>query len=92
MVKIIRHSVSLSKIKDGDILVAVTTHPEYVPAMKKSAAIVTDEGGITSHAAIVARELGKPCIVAAKNATRVLKDGDRIEVDAFRGIIKKFFT
>ena len=92
VVKIIRHSVSLSKIKDGDILVAVTTHPEYVPAMKKSAAIVTDEGGITSHAAIVARELGKPCIVAAKNATRVLKDGDRIEVDAFRGIIKKFFT
>lgn len=88
-VKIVRHSVSLSKIETGDILVAVTTHPEYVPAMKKSAAIVTDEGGITSHAAIMARELHKPCIVATSNATRLLKDGDTVEVDAVRGIVEK---
>ncbi len=63
------------------------TTPEYVPAMRKSMAIVTDEGGVTCHAAIVSRELGKPCIIGTGNGTKVLKDGDIVEVDANEGII-----
>ncbi|MBI2176404.1 hypothetical protein HYU40_03610 [Candidatus Woesearchaeota archaeon] len=57
--------------------------------MQKAAAIITDEGGVTSHAAIVARELGLPCIVGAKSATKSLKDGDKVEIDAETGIIRK---
>ncbi|MBT7928370.1 phosphoenolpyruvate synthase, partial [Candidatus Peregrinibacteria bacterium] len=76
------------KVKKGDILVAVTTHPDYVPAMQKAAAIVTDEGGILSHAAIVARELGIPCIVGTGNATTVLDYGVEVEVDAEKGTVE----
>lgn len=79
----------LKKVKPGDILIAVTTHPDFVPAMRKAAAIVTDEGGITSHAAIISREFNIPCIVGTKLATKVLKDGDFVEVDASTGIVKK---
>lgn len=86
-VVIVRHTKALSRIKAGDILVALTTHPEYVPAMKKARAIVTDEGGITSHAAIVSRELHKPCVVGTKTATRIFKDGDIVEVDANKGTV-----
>ncbi|MBU1203209.1 hypothetical protein KKH39_04185 [Patescibacteria group bacterium] len=75
--------------KKGEILVTGMTRPEYVPLMKKAAAIITDEGGITCHAAIVSRELGKPCIIGTNYATKVLKDGDMVEVDASRGIVKK---
>jgi len=64
------------------------TDPRYVFAMKKAGAIVTDEGGITCHAAIVARELKKPCIIGTKIATKVLKGGDLVEVDAERGIVR----
>lgn len=88
IVKIIRTYHDIKKVQDGDILVAITTHPNYLPAMKKAAAFVTDEGGIISHAAIVAREMKKPCIVGTKIATKVLKDGDLVEVDANKGIIK----
>ncbi len=86
---IIRGVSDLNKVKKGDILVAVTTHPDYIPAMQKAVAIVTDEGGITSHAAIVARELGLPCVVGTKYATRALKDGDKVEIDAGAGIVRK---
>ncbi|MFH1181810.1 MAG: PEP/pyruvate-binding domain-containing protein [Candidatus Woesearchaeota archaeon] len=86
---IVRGVADLKKVKKGDIIVAVTTHPDYVPAMQKAAAIVTDEGGITSHAAIVARELGLPCVVGTKNATKILKDGDEIEIDAELGVLGK---
>ncbi len=79
---------AISKIKSGDILVCPMTTPEYVPAMKKAGALITDEGGITCHAAIIARELKIPCIVGTKNATQVLKDGDKVEMDAGRGTIK----
>lgn len=79
----------LPKLKKGNILVASMTRPEFISAMKKAAAFVTDEGGITSHAAIVAREMRKPCIIGTKIATQVLKDGDVVEVDATRGIVKK---
>ena len=75
-------------MKDNEILVSPMTVPDYLPAMKKAKAIITDEGGITCHAAIVSRELGIPCIVGTKIATQVLKDGDRVEVDANKGIVK----
>ncbi len=79
----------LHKVKNGSILVATATHPDYTIAMRRVNAIVTDEGGVTSHAAIVAREYKIPCIVGVKNATKILKNGDKIIVDAYLGIIKK---
>lgn len=75
--------------KKGEILVTRMTDPNYVPIMKLAKAVITDIGGITCHAAIVSRELRKPCLVGTQFATKVLKDGDLIEVDASRGIIKK---
>jgi len=88
-VKIIHSIKDLSKIKTGDILVTPMTKPDYILAMEKAAAFVTDEGGITCHAAIVAREMKKPCIISTKIATKVLKDGDLVEVDATNGTVKK---
>lgn len=78
----------LKKFKEGEILVAPETTPDFVPIMKKAIAFVTDAGGLTSHAAIVAREMKKPCIIATKIATKVLKDGDLVEVDANKGVVK----
>lgn len=89
-VAIVRGIKDLDKVKIGYILVAVTTHPDYVPAMRKSAAIVTDEGGITSHAAIIAREFGIPCIVGTQRATKILHDGDLVEVNAEEGTCRRF--
>ncbi len=89
VVRIIRTYHDIKKFAVGEILVANTTHPNYVPAMQKAVAIVTNEGGIVSHAAIVARELKKPCIVGTKTATNVFKDGDAVEVDANQGVVKK---
>jgi len=74
--------------RTGDILVTSMTRPEFVPIMRKASAIVTDEGGITCHAAIISRELNIPCIVGTKIATQVLKDGDEVEVNANEGVIK----
>ena len=76
------------KFRPGDVLVAAMTRPDFLPIMKRAGAIITDEGGLTCHAAIVARELKIPCIVGLKNATRRLKDGDRVEVDANHGFVK----
>jgi pyruvate,water dikinase len=76
-------------VKKGEILIASMTRPEFLPAMQKAAAFVTDEGGITSHAAIVSREMKKPCIIGTKIATKVFKDGDMVEVDANKGIVRK---
>lgn len=73
---------------DGDILVTINSSPNLMAFIQKSGAIVTDEGGITCHAAIVSRELGKPCIIGTKIATKVLKDGDIVEVDADQGIVR----
>ncbi|MBI3291015.1 hypothetical protein HYZ76_01900 [Candidatus Falkowbacteria bacterium] len=75
--------------KKGNILVTNETTPDFVPLMKIARAIITDIGGITSHAAIVSRELNIPCIIGTKIATKALKDGDKVEVDATNGIIKK---
>ena len=63
------------------------TQPTFAPILEKAAAVITDEGGITCHAAIIARELKKPCIIGTKIATQVFKDGDMVEVDAEQGII-----
>jgi len=86
--KIIKNIREFSKIKQGDILITPMTTPDYVSVMKKVAAIVTDEGGVTCHAAIVSREFNIPCIVGTSNATKVFSDGDLIEVDANTGIAK----
>jgi len=88
LVTIIHNKQDLCKIKEGDIFVSCMTNATYVVGMQKCAAIVTDEGGITCHAAIMARELCKPCITGTKNATRCLKDGDLVEVDAYKGIVR----
>jgi phosphohistidine swiveling domain-containing protein len=88
-VKIIIRAEEMSKMEEGDILVSIATDPDIVPAMKKAAGIVTEQGGVTSHAAIVSRELGIPCVIGTKIAARVLKDGDLVEVDANKGIVRK---
>jgi phosphohistidine swiveling domain-containing protein len=87
-VKIIKRIEEVSSLKEGEVLVSPMTIPAFLPAMKKAVGFVTDEGGITCHAAIMARELKKPCIVGTKIATKVLKNGMQIEVDANKGIIK----
>jgi phosphohistidine swiveling domain-containing protein len=89
-VTVISRIEKLKTFTKGNILVASMTAPDYLPAMKKAAAFITDEGGITCHAAIVAREMKKPCIIGTKIATQVLQDGDLVEVDADRGVVKIF--
>ena len=79
----------VNSFKKGEILVTEMTRPDVVMACRKEAAIVTDEGGITSHAAIISRELKIPCIIATHNATQVLKTGDLVDVDADKGIVRK---
>lgn len=86
-VKIIKSAKQISKIKKGDILVTLMTTPDFVPAMKKAVAIVTNSGGQTSHAAIVSRELGVPCVVGTKKATTVLENGQLITVNGALGEI-----
>lgn len=76
----------------GDILVSITSCPALMPLIEKCSAIVTDEGGVTCHAAIVSRELKKPCVMGTKYATHIFKDGDIVEVDAEKGIVKKIKT
>ena len=87
--RVISSISELSKMKDGEVLVVPSTSVDFVTAMKKSVAVVTEVGGITCHAAIVSRELGKPCVVNTLVATKVFKDGDLVEVDAERGIVRK---
>lgn len=79
----------LHKFQEGEVLVSSTTGPEMVVIMEKAAAIVTDEGGLMSHAAIVSREFGIPCVVGTKYATEAFKDGDEVEVNANNGVVKK---
>jgi len=86
---LIQNISDLKKFKKNSILVSTSTSPNLMPAIKKAKAIITDEGGVTCHAAIISRELKIPCIIGTKIATQVLEDGDRVEVDATRGIAKK---
>ena len=88
-VKIVRTNQDLNKIKDGDIMVTGMTRQDFVPALRRVSALVTDEGGMICHAAIIAREFKIPCVVGAKIATLALSDGDLVDVDADRGIIRK---
>jgi phosphohistidine swiveling domain-containing protein len=80
---------ALKLMKRSNILITSMTTVDYLPAMQKAGAIVTDDGGITCHAAIISRELGIPCIVGTKIATQIFKSGDLVEVDAERGIVRK---
>ena len=88
-VKLIATYEDFKKMEEGDVLVTPMTRPEHVPIMKKAAAIITDEGGLTCHAAIISRELGIPCIVGTQVATMILKDGELVEVDADSGVVKR---
>jgi phosphohistidine swiveling domain-containing protein len=87
--RIVKSPEDFNKIQSGDVIVTVMTTTEYTPLLPKVAAVVTDEGGITSHAAIVSRELGIPCVVGTKNATRLLRDGELVRVEATKGMIYK---
>ena len=86
-VKIVLSMSHLDKVQKGDILVTKMTTPDFVPAMQRAAAIITDEGGITAHAAIVSREMGVPCVVGTEKATHILKDGDVVTVDGSAGMV-----
>ncbi|MFA5886812.1 MAG: PEP-utilizing enzyme [Patescibacteria group bacterium] len=88
LVKVILDKSQFYKINKGDIIVTAMTSPNFLPVLKFVKGIITDEGGITCHAAIIARELRIPCIIGTKIATKILKDGDRVEMDANNGIIK----
>ncbi|KKW01090.1 MAG: hypothetical protein A2898_03790 [Candidatus Kerfeldbacteria bacterium RIFCSPLOWO2_01_FULL_48_11] len=89
IVRIVNIPQEMQKMKPGDILVAHNTNPNLVPAMKKAGALISEAGGLTCHTAIVARELRIPCIVGVPGADKVLKDGDKVEVDANEGIVRR---
>lgn len=88
IVKIVNIPSDMDKVNEGDVLVSRSTNPSLVSAMRKSAAFVTDLGGLTCHAAIIAREMRKPCVIGTKSATKVLHDGDLVEVDANNGVVR----
>lgn len=87
--RIVDNPFKVNEFNKGDILLTGMTRPDFLPLMEKSSAIVTDIGGLLCHAAIVAREIGKPCIIGTQKATKTFKEGDRIEVDANKGIVRK---
>jgi phosphohistidine swiveling domain-containing protein len=89
VVRVIMNPALMKSFHEGQILVTGMTRPDYIPYMEKAAAFITDGGGILCHAAIVAREMKKPCIVGTGIASKVLKDGDLVEVDANKGIVRK---
>ena len=88
-VKIISSTDELDKIEEGDILVTVMTTPDMVPAMKRADGIITDEGGVTCHAAIVSRELGIPCVVGTSDATKILEENEIVTLDGNKGTVYK---
>ena len=86
--RIIMNNRDFSKMQNGDVLVSTMTTPDFVVLMHTSGAIVTDIGGMLCHAAIVSREINRPCIIGTKIATQVLHDGDLVEVDADNGVVR----
>lgn len=86
--KIILSQKDFYKMKKGDILVAINTTPNYIPVIRLASAIISDEGGFLSHAAIVSRELKIPCMVGTKIATKLLKDGDTVELNLTKGVVR----
>lgn len=85
--KIARTPQESAKIQAGDFLVATMTTPDFIMAMNKAAGFITDEGGVTCHAAIIAREMNKPCIIGTRQATKILHDGDLIQLDTKNGTV-----
>ena len=90
--KIINIPQDMSKMRKGDILVAHNTNPNLVPAMKIARALVSGAGGLTCHTAIVAREFHIPSVVGISGIDKILKDGDMVEVDANKGIVRRLGT
>ncbi|MBO7713452.1 MAG: phosphoenolpyruvate synthase, partial [Methanobrevibacter sp.] len=88
-VKVILSLDELDKVQDGDVMVTTMTTPDMVPAMKRATGIVTDEGGVTCHAAIISRELGIPCVVGTGDATTTLKENDEVTADGKKGLVYK---
>ncbi|MFH1236047.1 MAG: PEP-utilizing enzyme [Parcubacteria group bacterium] len=89
IVRIVNIPQEMQKMKSGDIMVAHNTNPNLVPAMRKAGALISEAGGLTCHTAIVARELRIPCIVGVPGADKALKDGDKVEVNANQGIVRR---
>jgi pyruvate,water dikinase len=87
--RVVKSRADGAALAEGDVLVTHMTAPDWVPLMRRAAAIVTDSGGMTCHAAIVSRELGIPCVVGTGNATRVLRDGEVVTVDATHGVVRE---
>mgnify|MGYP003976118813 CR=1 FL=1 len=87
--KVLHSLEDMKNVEKGDIIVISMTDPQYIPVMEKASAFVTDFGGLLCHAAIVSREMKKPCIIGTKNATKTFIDGDKIQVDAEKGVVKK---
>ena len=87
-VRVVMNTYDFGKVQPGDVLVTTMTTPDFIILMQKSGAIITDIGGLLCHAAIVSRELHKPCVIGTKFATQVLKDGDMVEVDADKGVVR----
>lgn len=92
LARIISDAHDLHHVRANHIIIASETTVDYVPAMERAAGFVTDQGGITSHAAVIARELRKPCVIGTKHATKVFKDGDLVEVDAEKGVVRKIYS
>jgi phosphoenolpyruvate synthase/pyruvate phosphate dikinase len=87
--RVLLDSSDVGKVEDGEILIAAETTVDYEPGMAKAAGFVTNQGGITAHAAIIAREMKKPCVIGTRIATKVFKNGDVVEVDAEEGVVRK---
>lgn len=87
-VKLVEDAESGGKLERGEILVSTMTTPDMSPIIKRASAIVTDEGGMTCHAAVISKEMGVPCVVGAEEATEVLEDGQKVKVDAEKGIVE----
>jgi pyruvate,water dikinase len=87
IVKVVNKVEDLSKVEYGDILVVKYSNPAWTVGMVRAGALISETGGVISHAAIVAREMGLPCIVAVENATTIFKDGQRVKVDGTEGLI-----
>lgn len=88
LVRIVDGETPVTSVEEGEVLVAKKTDPEFVIAMKKCAAIVTDAGGLLSHAAIVARAFGVPCVVGTRRATKLLQTGQLVKVDGTKGTVE----
>jgi len=86
--RVLEDASLVSQLREGEILITYMTTIEFIPAFRKASAVVTDEGGMSCHAAIISREFKLPCIVGTKVATRVIQTGDEIEVDAIKGLVK----